>query len=155
VEWAKSPDQLGGKSKKEVFVMITYESTVICSPELPAEKIDELVEKIRKIVEDTKGQILITQQLGKKRLAYPIKKYREGSYVYFELSGTGESISALENFFKVNDTIIRSLTVKAGKKKPAKPAAIAAEEPKQQIPQDAAQAPQEVTTDDTDKSPVA
>ena len=54
--------------------MVTYESTVICSPELPTEKIDELVEKIRKIVEDTKGQILITQQLGKKRLAYPIKK---------------------------------------------------------------------------------
>ena len=135
--------------------MVTYESTIICSPELPAEKIDELVEKIRKIVEDTKGQILIIQQLGKKRLAYPIKKYREGSYVYFELSGTGESISALENFFKVNDTIIRSLTVKAGKKKPAaKPAAAVtdetkpAEETKQQVSQ-------EVTTDGTDKSPVA
>jgi len=135
--------------------MVTYESTVICSPELPAEKIDELVEKIRKIVEDTKGQILIIQQLGKKRLAYPIKKYREGSYVYIELSGTGESISALDNFFKVNDTIIRSLTVKAGKKKPVKPAVIVTEEQKQQVPTDAATAPQEVTTDGTDKSPVA
>jgi small subunit ribosomal protein S6 len=129
--------------------MITYESTVICSPELPTEKIDELVEKIRKIVEDTKGQILITQQLGKKRLAYPIKKYREGSYVYFELSGAGETISALDNFFKVNDTIIRSLTVKAGKKKPVKPAAaVATEEAKAVVAQ-------EVTTDGADKPTVA
>jgi len=82
--------------------MVTYESTVICSPELPAEKIDELVEKIKKVVETSKGQVLITQQLGKKRLAYPIRKFREGSYVYLELSGEGEMVNALENFFKVN-----------------------------------------------------
>jgi small subunit ribosomal protein S6 len=118
--------------------MATYESTVICSPELPAEKIDELVEKIRKVVEGSKGQMLITQQLGKKRLAYPIKKFREGSYVYLELSGEGEMVSALENFFKVNDTIIRYLTVKAGKKKPVKPAQApaVAEEPAKQVPEE-------------------
>ena len=119
--------------------MATYESTVICSPELPAEKIDELVEKIKKIVEGSKGQALITQQLGKKRLAYPIKKFREGSYVYLELSGEGEMVTALENFFKVNDTIIRYLTVKAGKKKPVKPAAApapVAEEAAKQVPEE-------------------
>ena len=103
--------------------MANYECTIICSPELPAEKIDELVGKIKKLVESSNGQILITQQLGKKRLAYPINKNREGSYVYIELSGIGETISALENFFKVNDTIIRYLTVKAGKKRPPKPVA--------------------------------
>jgi len=139
--------------------MVTYESTVICSPELPAEKIDEIVEKIKKVVEGSKGQILITQQLGKKRLAYPIRKFREGSYIYFELSGPGEMITALDNFFKVNDTIIRYLTVKAGKKKPVKPAAAvpaapgapaepaATEEIKSQVPE-------EVKTDDTAKPSV-
>lgn len=130
--------------------MVTYESTVICSPELPAEKIDELVEKIKKIVEDSQGKILITQQLGKKRLAYPIKKYREGSYVYFELTGEGSTIANLEGFFKVNDTIIRSLTVKAGKKLPPKPvAAVVTEEVKAQVPVE------EVKKDDTNQSPVA
>ena len=128
--------------------MITYESTVICSPELPAEKIDELVEKIKKVVETSKGQVLITQQLGKKRLAYPIKKFREGSYVYLELSGEGEMVTALENFFKVNDTIIRYLTVKAGKKKPVKPAQV------QPIAEEAAkQVPEEGKTDDSTTKP--
>ena len=59
------------------------------------------------------------QQLGKKRLAYPINKFREGNYVYIELSGSGEMISAVESFFKLNDGVIRYLTVKAGKKKAA------------------------------------
>jgi small subunit ribosomal protein S6 len=97
--------------------MSTYESTFICSPELPAEKLDELVEKIKKIAEHSGGRVTISQHLGRKRLAYPIKKFREGSYVYMELNGSGEMINALEKFYQVNDPVIRYLTIKAEKKK--------------------------------------
>lgn len=55
--------------------------------------------------------------LEKKRFAYPINKLREGSYVYAEFSGNGETVNALENFFKFNDLIVRFLTVKVEKKK--------------------------------------
>ena len=103
--------------------MSNYESTFISSPELPAEKLDEIVEKIKKIVETSGGKILVTQQLGRKRLSYPIKKFREGNYVYMELTGTGEMVASIETFYKVNDTIIRYLTVKAEKKKPVRVAA--------------------------------
>lgn len=97
--------------------MSTYESTFICSPEVPAEKIDELVEKVKKIIENANGKVVVTQQLGRKRLAYPIQKFREGSYVYFEFTGTGEIVSPLETLYKVNDSVIRYLTVKIEKKK--------------------------------------
>jgi small subunit ribosomal protein S6 len=97
--------------------MATYESTFICSPETPAEKLDELIEKVRKTVENSGGKITVTQQLGRKRLAYPINKFREGTYVYMELEGKGDIISALENLYKVNDVVIRYLTIKAEKKK--------------------------------------
>jgi small subunit ribosomal protein S6 len=103
--------------------MPAYESTFICSPELPTEKIDELVEKVKKIIETSGGKVALIQQLGRKRLAYPIKKFREGNYVYMELTGPGEMIGAVENLFKVNDTIVRYLTVKVEKKKAVKPAA--------------------------------
>ncbi|MFH1367569.1 MAG: 30S ribosomal protein S6 [Elusimicrobiota bacterium] len=95
---------------------MNYESTFICSPELPAEKIEELIEKTRKTVEGANGQVKLVQQLGKKKLAYPIKKYKEGSYVFMELAGPGEIITSLENFFKVHDSVIRYLTVKVEKK---------------------------------------
>lgn len=107
---------------------MNYESTFICSPELPVEKVEELTGKVSKIVETSKGTIKTVQQLGKKRLAYPINKFREGSYVYMELSGNGEMVSAMENFFKLNDGVIRFLTIKVEKKKViAKPAPKAAE----------------------------
>ncbi|MDR0800741.1 MAG: 30S ribosomal protein S6 [Endomicrobium sp.] len=96
---------------------MNYESTFIISPEVPAEKVEELTAKAVKIIEDSKGTFKTSQQLGKKRFAYPINKLREGSYVYTEFSGNGETVNALENFFKFNDLIVRFLTVKVEKKK--------------------------------------
>jgi small subunit ribosomal protein S6 len=96
---------------------MNYESTFIISPEVPAEKVQELTAKAVKIIEDSKGTFKTTQQLGKKRFAYPINKLREGSYVYMEFSGNDETISALKNFFKFNDLILRFLTIKVEKKK--------------------------------------
>lgn len=101
--------------------MTIYESTFICSPELPADKLEELVEKAKKTVEGSGGQILLLQQLGKKKLSYPIKKFREGSYVYMELTGTGEMLNSLENFYKVTDSVVRFLTVKRAKKPQVRP----------------------------------
>ena len=101
--------------------MTIYESTFICSPELPADKLEELVEKAKKTVENSGGQILLLQQLGKKKLSYPIEKFREGSYVYMELTGTGEMLNSLENFYKVTDSVMRFLTVKRAKKPQARP----------------------------------
>jgi small subunit ribosomal protein S6 len=96
---------------------MTYESTFICSPEVPAEKLEELVEKAKKIVETNEGKLTLLQQLGKKKLAYPIAKHREGSYVYMEITGPGKIVNALETFYKVNEAVIRSLTIKVEKKK--------------------------------------
>jgi small subunit ribosomal protein S6 len=113
---------------------MNYESTFIISSEIPAEKVEELTAKAIKIIEDLKGTFKTVQQLGKKRFAYPINKLREGSYVYIEFSGNGETVNALENFFKFNDLIVRFLTVKVEKKKVvAKTAAKA--EPQATVPQ--------------------
>jgi len=108
--------------------MPNYESTFICSPETPAEKIEELTEKAKKLIESNGGKVTLVQNLGKKRLAYPINKIREGSYVYFEITAPGVIVSALENLYKVNEPIIRSLTVKVEKKAPPKPVVVVAPE---------------------------
>lgn len=113
---------------------MNYEVTFIVSPELPAEKVEELAAKAVKIIEDLKGTVKTVQQLGKKRFAYPINKLREGSYVYMEISGDSEIVNAVESFFKFNDLIIRFLTIKVEKKKVvAKPTAKA--EPQAEAPE--------------------
>ena len=96
---------------------MSYECTFICSPDLDAAKVDEIVSKVSKIVETSNGTVKNLQQLGKKKLAYNIKKFREGNYFYMELDGNGSMLQSLENFFKVNDSIIRFLTIKVEEKK--------------------------------------
>ncbi len=105
---------------------MSYECTFICSPDLDAAKVDEIISKVTKVIETSKGTIKNLQQLGKKKLAYNIKKFREGIYVYMELEGEGSMLQPLENFFKVNDGIIRFLTVKVEVKKNKKTAKKAA-----------------------------
>ena len=125
--------------------MALYESTFICSPELPAEKIDELIEKVKKIIDTAGGKVGVTQQLGRKRLSYPIKKFREGSYVYMELSGSGAMVALIENFYKVNDAVIRYLTVKVEKKKVLKPVAAPVPAPDAASPAPVVPAPAEAS----------
>jgi small subunit ribosomal protein S6 len=100
-----------------------YESTFIFSPQLLADKVEELTVKVVKTIEASQGIVKTIQQLGKKRLAYCINKFSEGSYVYMELTGGAEMVKALESFCKFNDSVIRFLIVKVEKKKViAKPA---------------------------------
>ena len=96
---------------------MSYECTFICSPELDSTKVEDLVAKVSKIIEAAEGKIKNLQQLGKKKLAYNIKKFREGNYVYVEFDANGSVVLSLENFFKVNDDVIRFLTVKVEEKK--------------------------------------
>jgi small subunit ribosomal protein S6 len=96
---------------------MSYECTFICSPELDSTKVEDLVAKVSKIIEAAEGKIKNLQQLGKKKLAYNIKKFREGNYVYVEFDAKGSVVLSLENFFKVNDDVIRFLTVKVEEKK--------------------------------------
>ena len=96
---------------------MSYECTFICSPELDSTKVEDLVVKVSKIIETAEGKIKNLQQLGKKKLANNIKKFREGNYVYVEFDANGSVVLSLENFFKVNDDVIRFLTVKVEPKK--------------------------------------
>lgn len=123
---------------------MSYECTFICSPELDSAKIEELTSKASKIIETAGGTVKNLQQLGKKKLAYNVKKFREGIYVYMELSGSGSMVSSLETFFKVNDSIIRFLTIKVEPKKKVvakKTAEKKAEEVKTEISNESAELP--------------
>ncbi|GHT41438.1 hypothetical protein AGMMS49921_04570 [Endomicrobiia bacterium] len=118
---------------------MNYESTFIASPELPADKVEELTTKAVKTIEASQGIVKTIQQMGRKRLAYPINKFNEGSYVYMELSGNGETVNALVNFFKFNSSVIRFLTIKIEKKAVVKPVKAEAVVAKSQVTEEVKQ----------------
>ena len=90
----------------------TYEVMYIVDPETAADKIVELNETIGKLIEKEGGTIVRMDDIGMRTLAYPIKKRKDGYYVLFEIDGTGQEIMELERRMRVNDAIIRFVTVR-------------------------------------------
>ncbi len=90
----------------------TYEVMYIAAPETADEDVTKLNESLQQIIENGGGSIVKTDVMGRRKLAYPINKKTEGFYTLFEIEGSGQEIAELERRMRVNDAIIRYLTVR-------------------------------------------
>ena len=90
----------------------TYEVMYIVNPDTPAETIAKLNEAVGKLIEKEGGTVLRMDDIGIRRLAYPIQKKEDGYYVLFEVDGRGQEIAELERRMRVNDMIMRYITVR-------------------------------------------
>jgi len=94
----------------------------IGAPETADEDITKLNEAIQQQIEKDGGAVVKTEVMGRRKLAYPIQKKTEGHYTLFEIEGSGQEIAELERRFRVNDAVIRYITVRVDedRKKAAK-----------------------------------
>ena len=90
----------------------TYEVMYIAVPDTAEDDINRLNETITALIEKEGGSITKTDVWGRRRLAYPINKRSEGIYVLFEIEGSGQEIAELERRMRVNDQIMRYMTVR-------------------------------------------
>ena len=90
----------------------TYEVMYIVDPETPAERIAKLNEAVGKVIEKEGGTVVRMDDIGRRPLAYQINKRNEGHYVLFEIDGTGQEIAELERRMRVNDMIMRYVTIR-------------------------------------------
>jgi small subunit ribosomal protein S6 len=90
----------------------TYEVMYIIDPDTAADKIAKLNEAVGKLIEKEGGTIVRMDDVGRRNLAYPINKKTEGHYVLFEIDGSGQEIAELERRMRVNDMIMRYITVR-------------------------------------------
>lgn len=103
-----------------------YEVMYIAAPETADDDIAKLNDAITTLVEKEGGSVEVVEGWGRRRLAYPINKKTEGYYQLLEIAGSGQEIAELERRFRVNDLIMRYMTVrvdedrKAADKKRAK-----------------------------------
>jgi len=84
----------------------------IVDPETDGERIEKLNDAVGKLIEKEGGTIVKIENIGLKTMAYPIQKKQEGHYVLFEIEGTGQEIAELERRMRVNDMIMRYITVR-------------------------------------------
>jgi small subunit ribosomal protein S6 len=84
----------------------------IVDPGTEADKIEKLNEAVGKLIEKEGGEVVRMDDIGLKTMAYPIQKKEEGHYVLFEINGSGQEILELERRMRVNDMIMRYITVR-------------------------------------------
>lgn len=86
-----------------------YETMYILRPDLADET--QSIEKYQTVLRDNGAEILETQHRGKRRLAYEIKKHREGVYVQMNYRAPGTGVATLERAMRLSDDVIRYLTI--------------------------------------------
>lgn len=90
-----------------------YDLIFICRPDTPEPDIDKLIATLEHAIGDKGGKIDKVEKWGRRRMAYRVRKVREGFYVYLVLrSSQGELIKELERRLKVSDPVIKYLTVR-------------------------------------------
>ena len=94
--------------------MNKYESVVIIDPSVDEEKVKELSQKFTDLI-NKDGKVEKVEELGKKRLAYEVKKNKEGYYIVFNFEANPILIAELERNYRIIDEVIKFITVKAEK----------------------------------------
>ena len=89
-----------------------YETMYILRPDIPEEEVDSHLKKYSEILEKSETEVLDSQMRGKRRLAYPIAKHKEGIYVQLSHKGNGQQVAILEKAMRLSEDVIRYLTVK-------------------------------------------
>ena len=92
--------------------MPLYESTFIARPDISSQQVDGLAEQFREILTEAGGEVAKTEYWGLRSLAYRIKKNRKGHYYFMNIDAPAEAIDAMERTMRINEDVIRYLTVR-------------------------------------------
>ena len=88
-----------------------YELVLLVHPD-QSDQVVGMVERYIKLVQDNGGTIHRLEDWGRRQLAYPINKIHKAHYVLFNIETDGETLAELEELFRYNDAIIRSLVMR-------------------------------------------
>ena len=92
--------------------MRIYEELFIIKPDAPDEEVDQFVEQLRTQLTTAGATVDKVDKWGKRRLAYRVDKYREGTYVLFQFTSGPEVVKELERRLRVSDSVLKFLTVR-------------------------------------------
>jgi small subunit ribosomal protein S6 len=95
----------------------SYEVMFIVRPDLLEEDMDKLITTLQGHATTAGATIQNTEKMGKRRLAYDVKKFSDGQYVLFVLQADGKAIHELERRLRVSEPVIKFITVRTDEEK--------------------------------------
>jgi len=84
-----------------------YELGFILNPEVSEEETRTILDRLEQIVANYGGQVVKVNQWGRRRLAYPIERHRDGLYIFIDMILTPETVAELERTLKVSEVVMR------------------------------------------------
>ena len=90
----------------------TYELMFIVRPDMAEEDLDKLISTLQSVVPASGGSVQRVEKMGKRRLAYTVRKFHDGIYVLLTVEGGGGLIHELERRLRVTEPVIKFLTVR-------------------------------------------
>ncbi len=89
-----------------------YESVIIARQDLSTQQVEALTEQMTGVVSDNGGKVEKTEQWGLRSIAYKIKKNRKGHYTQLTMDAPAPAIAELERQLRLNEDVLRSLTLR-------------------------------------------
>jgi small subunit ribosomal protein S6 len=89
-----------------------YELGIVVSPEASEEQTKGILDRVTQVVQTNGGQVVKVHPWGRRRLAYPIDRHRDGLYFFLDLSLTPQTVLEVDRNLKVAEEVIRHLIVK-------------------------------------------
>ncbi len=90
----------------------SYEVMFIVRPDLLEEDVDKLITTLQNHATTAGATVQNTEKMGKRRLAYDVKKFQDGQYVLFTLAADGKAIHELERRMRVTEPVLKFITVR-------------------------------------------
>jgi small subunit ribosomal protein S6 len=92
--------------------MRVYEVLFIIAPNVEESDIETLTTQLSEVATNQGARITNVDRMGRRKLAYPIRKFNEGHYVILTVEGTGSEIAEVERRMRVTDAVIRYITIR-------------------------------------------
>ena len=91
--------------------MNKYESVIIINPNVDEAGVKALEDKFTGLINEN-GKVEKVDSMGKRKLAYEIKKFAEGTYLVFYFESKPEAIAELERVYRITDDVLKFIVVK-------------------------------------------
>ncbi len=90
----------------------TYELMFIVRPDMLEEDQDKLISNLENQVGTAGGSVKSVERMGKRRLAYAVRRFQDGIYILMVLEGEGAMVKEVERRLRVNEPVIKFITVR-------------------------------------------
>ena len=91
--------------------MNKYESVIIINPSLEEQGIKDVITKFTDLINNN-GKVENVDEMGRRKLAYEIKKQSEGYYVVYTFEANPEFITELERIYRITDSVMKFITIR-------------------------------------------